>query len=224
MCAARKVPASIRLHLPSASSGAHRAFVRRRYHAAMGLHASGAGAPGDASGLPKSAGPRCITRFAPADAPWSIAATGRWRMGMRAGRRAARGRPMDRAPVRRHPGTSARGHFAGTPTRSLHARGAGAPGDTSGCPITRFAARGPLPPPTARCPSPRPPARGWAMRAVRRALASMIGARPVGGWRTIFVPVTQERRRAPLRRDVDAQPARPRRRCAGRYFRVASRF
>jgi hypothetical protein len=119
-----------------------------------------------------------------------------------------------------HQGTSARGHFAGTPTRSLHARGAGAPGDTSGCLITRFAARGPLPPPTARCPSPRPPARGWAMRAVRRALASMIGARPVGGWRTIFVPVTQERRRAPLRRDVDAQPARPRRRCAGRYFRL----
>jgi hypothetical protein len=30
--------------------------------------------------------------------------------------------------LRRHPGTSARGHFAGTPTRSLHARGAGAPG------------------------------------------------------------------------------------------------
>jgi hypothetical protein len=27
------------------------------------------------------------------------------------------------------PGTSAGGHFAGTPTRSLHARGAGASGD-----------------------------------------------------------------------------------------------
>jgi hypothetical protein len=26
----------------------------------------------------------------------------------------------DRSPLRRHPGTSARGHFAGAPTRSLH--------------------------------------------------------------------------------------------------------
>ncbi|MGA3077442.1 MAG: hypothetical protein ABSG56_27630 [Bryobacteraceae bacterium] len=30
------------------------------------------------------------------------------------------------------PGTSARGHFTGTPTRSLQARGAVAPGDTFG--------------------------------------------------------------------------------------------
>jgi hypothetical protein len=46
----------------------------------------------------------------------------------RADGRCARG---GRAP---HPGASARGHFTGTPTRSLHACGAGAPRDTSGCP------------------------------------------------------------------------------------------
>jgi hypothetical protein len=35
---------------------------------------------------------------------------------------------------RRRPLASASRHVIGTPTRSLHARGAGAPGDTSGCP------------------------------------------------------------------------------------------
>ena len=34
--------------------------------------------------------------------------------------------------ARRHPPASASGHVTGTPPRSLHARGAGALGDTSG--------------------------------------------------------------------------------------------
>jgi hypothetical protein len=42
------------------------------------------------------------------------------------------GPPADRKPLRRHLGTSVGSHFAGTPTRRLHARGAGAPGDASG--------------------------------------------------------------------------------------------
>jgi hypothetical protein len=67
------------------------------------------------------------------------------RMGMREARRGmrdargallpwfARGQRADGAPLRRGPRTSAGGHFTGTPTRSLHARGAGAPDDASGC-------------------------------------------------------------------------------------------
>ena len=43
--------------------------------------------------------------------------------------------PMNRAPSRRDPGTSASGHFAGMPTRSLHARGAVESGDTFRLPV-----------------------------------------------------------------------------------------
>jgi hypothetical protein len=71
---------------------------------------------------------------------------------MRAGRMArrihgvARGRLVEGALLRRETRTSARGHFTEMPTRSLRARGAGAPGDNyrmaevggSRC-ITRFA-------------------------------------------------------------------------------------
>jgi hypothetical protein len=54
-----------------------------------------------------------------------------------------------------HPETSASGHFAGTPARGLRARGAGAPGDTSGCPgwaasrASRLRCRRPVPAPAA---------------------------------------------------------------------------
>jgi hypothetical protein len=64
------------------------------------------------------------------------------------------------------PPASARGHFAGTPTRSLHAR-RGCVGRYFRVPalrgITRFARpapRRPVPPPAARSVSPRPPAWG----------------------------------------------------------------
>jgi hypothetical protein len=66
-----------------------------------------------------------------------------------------------------HQGTSARGHFAGTPTRSLHARGAGAPGDNVRLPalggikpLAHRDARQPIAAPAACCPAPRPPAGG----------------------------------------------------------------
>ena len=92
--------------------------------------------------------------------------------------------------VRRDPATPASGHFTGTPARSLHARGAGAPRRYFRLPalggITRFAQRasGPFPAPAARGPSPRPlRADGDARRA--EATASMIGAGPAGGQRTI---------------------------------------
>ena len=61
-----------------------------------------------------------------------------------------------------HPGTSACGHFAGMPTRSLHARRAGAPGDTAGArswqcrvALTRFA------------PAARPTAAGVEGKKIR---------------------------------------------------------
>ncbi|MGA3077432.1 MAG: hypothetical protein ABSG56_27575, partial [Bryobacteraceae bacterium] len=65
--------------------------------------------------------------------PWSVAATAGGRMGMRAaaGHRRpwlARSRPADGVRFRScrdPPGTSTAGHFAGMPTFSLHARGAG---------------------------------------------------------------------------------------------------
>ena len=83
--------------------------------------------------------------------PRSVAATAGARMGMRAARRApqpgfARCRSAEGAPFRRHPGTSANERFAGTPTRSRHARGAVAQGDTRMCHLigrpTRGHARG----------------------------------------------------------------------------------
>jgi hypothetical protein len=109
----------------------------------------------DALGWPHSAGSRCHDALraarrpaAPpaARCPLPVAATAAG-----GGGRARRGRRG------RHPGTSAGGHFTGTPARSLHARGAGAPGDDFRLPasggITRFAQSAPrVPFPAARRP------------------------------------------------------------------------
>ena len=127
------------------------------------------------SGWPRPGGPSGITRFAPprcrrpVPAPAARGPPPRppgGRMGMRAG-------------GERHPGTSTSGHFTGVPTRSLHARGAGAPDDTS-VPglggITRFA--DPLPGGPSRRPPPavrrrdRWRAEGDARRAKRPAFAA----------------------------------------------------
>jgi hypothetical protein len=71
--------------------------------------------------------------------------------------------------------------------------------------------------PTARGPSPRPPARGWDARRAERA-ASVMCAVPTGGSRTIAPRSVGAR---PLHREADALPARPCRRCAGDSFRMA---
>jgi hypothetical protein len=142
----------------------------------------------------------------------------------------ARGRTVEsaRSLRAREPGTSARGHFTEMPTRSLHARGAVAPGDTSGCPgwVASRASRGP----TSRSPPPRGPsprrrrADGDARSAegdARRAggAAAMVCAGSAGGWRTI-APWSKNVGGRPLHRDADAQPARPWRGRAGRCFRL----
>jgi hypothetical protein len=103
------------------------------------------------------------------------------------------------APLRRHPGMSAGGHFTGTPTRSLHARRAGAPevitsrcpkSAASGCHNAPRALRRRRP---ARRPGSvtRPPAGGWGCarrggRCVhaRRRAATSPGCRRAAGTRT----------------------------------------
>jgi hypothetical protein len=71
-----------------------------------------------------------------------------------------------------NPGTSARGHFTGTPTRSLRTRGAVAPGDNVRLPalggikpLAHRDARQPIAAPAACCPAPRPPAGGGGCAA-----------------------------------------------------------
>ena len=98
------------------------------------LHARGAFAPGDmlpdgtagwhnAHRAARSTADRSAARRA-----LSVAATARRAKGVRAGRRAAnpwfaRGRTRMASDIRAHePGTSARGHVTGMPTRGLHAR------------------------------------------------------------------------------------------------------
>jgi hypothetical protein len=91
----------------------------------------------------------------------------------------------------------------------------GWPKSAGPCCITRLAP--PASPATrsgARRPSPRPArADGDARRA--EGGASTIGAEPAAGWRTIFLPVIRQGRRAATRQDAHAQPERPWRRCAG---------
>jgi hypothetical protein len=109
----------------------------------------------------------------------------------------------------RDPERRASGHFTGMPTRSLHARGAGAPGESFQVPglsgITRFApryARRPAPPAAGRGPSPRPPACGWgcarrggrrghdwrAGRAAGRLLHRDADTRSARAWRRAILP------------------------------------
>jgi hypothetical protein len=85
------------------------------------LHARGAGAPGDTLRMAEVGGSRCHNALRAARSP-------------AAGPAARRRRPSPRPPARGRgcggrkgprPGTSACGHFTGTPARSLHGRGAG---------------------------------------------------------------------------------------------------
>jgi hypothetical protein len=93
------------------------------------------------------------------------------------------------------PAKSAHGHFTGTPTRSLHARGAGAP-DVPRRPV-------PIPPPAVRGRDRRGGRMG--MRDGRRRMAHHFPFPECAGSAA-----------RPFRRDADAQPARARRGCAGR--------
>jgi hypothetical protein len=109
--------------------------------------------------------------------PWSVAAPPAGGGGCAAGGR-------ERVHGR---GWSARGHFAGVPTRSLHARGAGAPGDNALVPglgghnaLRAARCRLPVPPPAARVPSPRPLAGGRGCAAG--------GGRRNPGWRVATSP------------------------------------
>ena len=129
---------------------------------------------------------------------------------MRAGRREqhpwfARGGSAERAPLHRRPGTSASRHFTAMPTRSLHARGAVALGDTSGYPNS---ASMPAACSGARRPSPAAATAGGRMRmrgATERAASTDL-REWAGRWRaTCRVRRIRERRRAPLRRDAAAQ-------------------
>ena len=99
--------------------------------------------------------------------------------------------------------------------RLRRAMTSGWPKSAGPCCITRLAP--PASPATrsgARRPSPRPArADGDARRA--EGGASTIGAEPAAGWRTIFLPVIRQGRRAATRQDAHAQPERPWRRCAG---------
>ena len=146
--------------------------------------------------------------------PRSVAPPPACGWGMRAARRAP------------HPGTSAGGHFTGTPMRSLHARGAGASGDTSR--MGRSAESvGHNAVPRRPLPVARPPARALrrdrrraeGMRLGRKAAASLICVgRPTAYFSEWAIWETSGAQ--PLRRDAAARPARPWRRCAGRYFQV----
>jgi hypothetical protein len=183
--------------------------------ATRGLHARGVVAPGDnfrvrGSGCHIPLHARSPPARSVAHRPCSVAATAGARMGTRAAREAAR------------PGASVSRHLTGTATRRLHARGAGAPDGTSGCPGWWHNVF-----PAARCRRPflRPP------RVVRAATAA--GGRGCvagGGWRIHGSHGARDR--APLaanpaasasgphHRDADAQPARAWRGCAVRYFWV----
>jgi hypothetical protein len=117
----------------------------RIWHGNTTLHDTLLGVAGDhARGagryfLPKAGWHNALAQPAPGRRPAarpsaSVATTAGVRMGMRAARRVS------------YSGTLARGHFAGTPARSLHARGAVAPDDSFRLPalgaITRRAEGG----------------------------------------------------------------------------------
>jgi hypothetical protein len=167
-------------------------------HPPRSLHARGAVAPRDTSRMPRLGG---ITRFAQPNAPrpvpapaapLPVAATAGVRMGMRAARNATAPRNAGGRP--RHRDADAR----------LHACGAGAPDDDfpdgrsqrGRVAITRIPR--PLsapPPPAARAPSPRPPARGWGCaRGGGRAQERRRAATSPGCRRAACTPVAQVRR------------------------------
>jgi hypothetical protein len=112
-------------------------------------------------------------------------------------------RPSPRPPARGG-GCAARGGRCVQLYKTLHPQG-GSEKRTlraRGTPWRSCLARSPAPrpAPAARGPSPRPPAGGGGFATGRGGFAT-------GGGR-------------PLHRDADAQPARPWRGCAGRYFRL----